>query len=49
MSKIKKYFLDLLATVKRIEKHLELLSGCVRKNHHSYGDRQSISTKGFND
>lgn len=44
-----KYFRELLATLKRIEQHLELLASCVRKDHHGYGDRASISAKHWND
>lgn len=60
---MKKYFRDLLATLKSIDsqlkelketsestnKHALRLSECVRKDHHSHGDRSSISTKHWND
>ena len=38
MKKVILYFRDLLATLKRIEQHLEKLSGCVKKNHGNGGD-----------
>lgn len=44
-----KYFKELLQTLKQIEKHLETLASCVRTEHHSHGDRSSISTKHWND
>ena len=43
------YFRELLATLKSIEAHLARLSSCVRTNHHSHGDRASLSTKHWND
>jgi len=43
------YFKELLATLKKIERHLSILSGCVKVNHHQHGDRQSISIKHRND
>lgn len=42
------YFRELLDTLKRIEAHLALLSRCVREDHHTYGDRASLSTKDWN-
>lgn len=44
-----RYFKELLETLKKIERHLELLSSCVRKGHHRYGDYTSLSTKHWND
>jgi hypothetical protein len=46
---MKKYFKELLETLKKIEKHLGKLSSCVREQHHNHGDRVSISTKHWND
>jgi len=49
MKKMRAYFRDLLETLKRIEKHLELLASCVRSNDNRHGDRRSISSKHWND
>lgn len=50
------YFKKLLATLSSIDeqikinnKHLKALSNCVEVNHHSHGDKHSISTKHWND
>lgn len=44
-----KYFKELLDTLKKIEKHLALLSACVKSGHHRHGDHYSLSTKHWND
>lgn len=44
-----KYFKDVLATLKRIESHLARLANCVVRNRYGHGDRESISTKHWND
>ncbi len=44
-----KYFKELLSVLKKIEVHLDLLSYCVKKDHHQHGDKISISTKHWND
>ena len=44
-----KYCKDLLATLNKIEEHLAKIAGCVRVDHHGHGDKQSISTKHWND
>ena len=51
-----KYFKELLYTLKlidtklaSIERGIIQLSSCVERNHHSHGDRNSLSTKHWND
>lgn len=51
-----KYFKDLLKTLKSIDSNLaniarntERLAKCVKEDHHSHGDRASVSTKHWND
>jgi hypothetical protein len=44
-----KYFKDLLETLKKIERHLEKLSKCVKERHHRHGDQASVSTKHWNE
>lgn len=51
-----RYFRELLYTLKaalfvlkEIEKHLKLISSCVKTNHHDHGDKASMSTKHWND
>jgi len=44
-----KYFKDLLSTLKKIEQHLSRIASCVKENHHDFGDRNSISSKHWND
>ncbi len=46
---MKKYFKDLLVTLKSIDESLKLIAKCVHEGHHRYGDRTSISTKHWND
>lgn len=50
------YFKELLATLKSIDENLKKIesntknvSDCVKRNHHSYGDSASLSTKHWND
>lgn len=40
-----KYFKDLLATLKRIEGHLERLALCVERNHDKRHGQASLSVK----
>lgn len=49
MKRILNYFKELLETLKKIEKHLELLSSCVKNSSRGYGDSKCISTKHWND
>jgi len=42
-------FKELLATLKKIERHLSRLASCVKEDHHHNVDRYSISTKYRND
>lgn len=44
-----RYFRDLLDTLHRIEKHLEVLASCVRENPRAHGARRYISTGHWND
>lgn len=48
--KVIRYFKELLATLKRIEAHLDKLAGCVHfRRHGGHGDSASLSTKHWND
>lgn len=40
---------EALATLKETERLLGELAGCVRKNHNTYGDKCSLSTKHWNE
>jgi len=43
------YFKELLATLKKIERHLSRLASCVKEDRHGNVDRYSISIKHRND
>ncbi len=44
-----KYFIELLTTLKNIERHLCKLASCVQESRKGFGDRYSISSKHWND
>lgn len=43
------YFKELLATLKKIERHLSRIANCVKEKNLNHGDRYSISTKHWNE
>lgn len=43
-----KYFKELLKTLKSIDSNLTKISNCVQENHHTHGDKASISVKHWN-
>jgi hypothetical protein len=49
MKHIIKYFKELLCTLNRIESHLSKIASCVNENNRGYGDKNTFSTKHWND